>query len=342
VIAYAKTKGIYVFMYIDYLGGNDAEAWRTHTAASTTTQMEAWGNTMGSRYKDSTNVLWIVGGDTDPTSYQTKLDAMVAGLIASGATQLIGTRDEYPTTGDTHWATRTWWKINGNYQYWGTSPYNELWTQAKNMRGRLHSRPSGVLEATFENENGWTGLIGRAQSFYSILGGSLGYQTTGNCPIWHFNTVNSGQCGYGTTWTNWLNTTNFTNQTAFWKITQRNRNWWKFIPDTSNIVLTAGQSSGTDMAVCSITSDSTSILVYMPTDRQVTINTNYMRARVTDSVHVSWFNPATGDSTSGATLARTSSQVLNPPSAGEWVLALDAKQTEYSPKYNGNLIIRKP
>ena len=324
VIAYAKTKGIYVMLYPDYLGADASQGWSNETGNSTVEQMKSWGSFIGGRYRNSPNVLWGIGGDVNPTTWQTKLDSMVSGIKSTGDTHLIMTRDENPTTTDTHWSTRSWVTLNGTYPYWTNFDIQKVYQDAKSMRARKPPKPAGLQEAWYENEHSSTATQLRQQSYYIVLGGALGFQIFGNCPNWHFSKYSGSFCGAGD-WTNQLDSQGMINQRVFAKIIL-SRKWYKLIPDTNHVVTTAGYGTWGDgtYVTTAYASDSSVVIAYMPTNRQLTLNTTYIKAA--DWVRASWHNPATGDSTYIGTYARASSQNFTPSGAQDWVLILDAQE----------------
>lgn len=327
VIGYAKSRGIYVMLYPDYLGGDATQGWANETGNSSTAQMRAWGANIAGRYRDSTNVLWGIAGDINPSTWQTKLDSMVAGMKSTGDSHLMMTRDEPATTTDSHWPNRPWLTLNGMYPYWPTFDISNLISTAGSMRARRPRKPSGLQEAWYENEHGATQTQLRQQAYYTVFGGAIAYQIFGNCPNWHFSKFPGSLCGAGN-WVTELTSQGMKNQKIFWQIVVRNRPWYKLIPDINHTVVTAGFNSGSTYAATAWASDSMTILCYMSTNRQVTVNTNYIKSA--DSVRAAWLDPATGDSTYIGTFARTGSQNFTPSGSHDWVLALDAKETPLS------------
>jgi len=327
VIAYAHSKGIYTMLYPAYLGASSWDGWVDEVDLRTKDEMKTWGQWIGGRYKDSSSVLWGIGGDRNPETggHVDKMDSLARGIVAAGATQLMESRDDIGTTRDSYYSNSkyTWYTLNYQYPYWGTSVPHLVLDNAKVLRRRIPKMPSGLEEATYENENDWTATIVRQQAYYSILGGSLGYQITCACPIWHFSQVNSGQCSYGV-WQNWLDAVAMKTQKYFDKIVTRHRPWYKFIPDTSNTVMTAGKGTGEDLAQASRASDSTCIMVYMSSNRLVTIQTDWLRNRSGDQVRVSWLHPDDGDSVYVTTInSHDGEHSYTPSGSADFVLALD-------------------
>jgi len=107
------------------------------------------------------------------------------------------------------------------------------------------------------------------------------------------------------------------------------RHWWQLEPDYTNAVLTSG--AGTygqgDYAVAASTTDSSSILAYLPTSRAVTIATASLGA---DSVSAWWVRPADGTKTFAGDYA-SGVNVFTPPSSSDWLLVVDRKSLDFPP-----------
>ena len=322
IIGYARSKGIYLHVYPDYLGYDPSQGFSGETGNSTAAQMKAWGQYLGNRWKDSTNIVWAIGGDTDPTPWQAKLDSLVAGIQLSGDAHLISTRDEVETTGDTHWRGHPWMTLNNYYSYYNTSQF----TYARSCRGRRPAKPFFLSETYYENESPLghvtTQVELRTAMYWSTLWGAAG-QVFGNCPVWGFDHAYPYSCSGH--WYDNLNSQGHINARWIGKLI-RNRTWYTFAPDTNNVVLTSGQGSSSDFAVAAYATDSTTIMVYMPSSRQVTVTSARLKG---DSTHAWWFDPSSGATTDLGIQTR-GSHTYTPPT-GDWVLVLDAKSMGYPP-----------
>ncbi len=324
IIAYAKTKGIYLHLYVDYLGYDGSQGFSGETNASTTAQMKAWGQYLGNRWKDSTNIVWAVGGDTNPSAYRAKLDSLVAGVKSTGDSHLISTRDEVETTGDSHWnsVTESWQTLNSYYSYHSDSQFG----YANDCYNRTPAKPFILSETYYENESPLghvtTQVELRSAMYWCTIWGGAG-QVFGNCPVWGFDHAYPYSCNGH--WYNNLNSQGHINAKWIGGLV-RNRNWFNFIPDTSNQVLTGGMGSGTSYALCAYASDSTTMMVYMPSSRQVTVTSTKLKG---DSTHAWWFNPADGTTIDLGIQSRASHNYT--PASGDWVLVLDAKVMNYPP-----------
>ena len=68
VINEAAQRGLVVLLsplYLGYQCGD--EGWCNEVKAAALTDLRAWGHYLGNRYKNFDNIVWTIGGDTDPT-----------------------------------------------------------------------------------------------------------------------------------------------------------------------------------------------------------------------------------------------------------------------------------
>jgi len=94
------------------------------------------------------------------------------------------------------------------------------------------------------------------------------------------------------------------------------REWMKLAPDLERTVVVSGDSG---MAVAR-TSDSNTVIAYMPSDRKVTVNMEKMAGTDTKAW---WFNPVTGTADLIGTFPNAKTQTFAPTGKGDWVLVLD-------------------
>ena len=329
ILTIAAGYGIYIDLFTNYLGSNSTEGWQTEISASSSAVMLGWGQYVGNRYGSRPNITWCMSGDCDPSTWQAKVDQVVAGIRQYDTASLMNTRDEPYTFSTTHWPNRTWITLQGYYPYWDTWDIAQLQTMAKQSRWRVGGRrlPGLLKEAWYEDEHSpnTTPVQLRSQMYMSILNGGLAGQVFGNCTMYSFGKrTDSPFCGTGN-FVNYLESAGRISNKWAGKLF-RSRNWYKFIPDTNHTVMTAGYgTSGASYVTTSYASDGSTIVAYIPTSRTVTVTSAGL---VGDSTHAWWFNPATGATTDLGMQTRAS-HTYTPP-AGDYVLVLDAKSMGYT------------
>ncbi|HKQ34362.1 MAG TPA: DUF4038 domain-containing protein, partial [Nitrospiraceae bacterium] len=116
IIQSAAAKGIIIFLDPLYLGnGCGNEGWCADVQAATSSQMMAWGQYVGNRYKNYDNIVWMIGGDTDPTPVKSKVQAMVDGILSADSRHLFTAHNGGEQMAVTPWPGATWLKVNNVY-----------------------------------------------------------------------------------------------------------------------------------------------------------------------------------------------------------------------------------
>ena len=204
------------------------------------------------------------------------------------------------------------------------------WYQARGY-ARKNYLPSFNGEQHFESEiNGeisgdtemGTPYVLRKQEYWTLLSGGCG-QLYGNHYIWPFI---SG-------WQNNLNTVGV-QQLQYNSALFTAREWWSLVPDTNHTVLTGGYGtyatngliSTNDYATAASTPDGALAMVYVPTNRTLTVNLAKLKAAAT----ARWYDPTSGGYTAitGSPFANTGTHNFTSPGingAGDedWVLVLE-------------------
>ena len=184
-----------------------------------------------------------------------------------------------------------------------------------------------MVEANYEGENNTgsdpsTPQVLRRQEYWTMTSGAAG-QLYGS-----FYTV-----GFRTNWQANLDTTGVA-QLRYETSLLSTLPWWTFVPDQNHSVLTAGygtySSSGAvhtnDYATAARASDGSTILIYMPSSRTITVD----MSKITGSgATARWFDPTNGTFTtvSGSPFANSGSRQFAPPGnnaegSSDWVLVL--------------------
>jgi len=334
VISKASDLGAVIFLAPVYLGyGCSSQGWCAEVQARSSADMKSWGSYIGNRFKDYANIVWVIGGDTDPTPVRTKLDSLVAGLRAADnvyPNRIMTTHNEPETQALSHWPGRSWLTLNSIYTY-----SNTLYNQAEAAYDVSPTKPFYMLESSYENERGSTPQTLRAQAYWSVLRGGCGH-IFGNCPIWMFG-YTSAWCGL-TDWNSALNSAGSFSMSYFAALFN-SRYWHKLFPDRSGSVITAGAQSGTSFATFAYSSDSSSIIGYLPTQRNVTINPSVLTG---DSIQVWWYRPSNGVVSDAGIFGKTS-RSYSQPSSGDWVMVIDSKSFNFNEPGNlGPILVSPP
>jgi hypothetical protein len=289
-----------------------------------TNKCRAYGQFLGDRYKNFTNIIWMSGNDFQ--SWRNAGDDVVVRAVALGIkdrdTNHIHTTElDYDVSSsldDTNWNSIL--DLNATYTYYAT--YARL-IQDYN---RTNFLPSFMVEANYEFEHAYTGNSTlRHQEYWTMLCGATG-QLYGNGYTWpfasgwqsHLDTAGAIQFGY---------------VTALFAP----RAWFNLIPDTNHIVVTAGFGTystnadtslvnNNDYATAARTTDGSLVMAYMPTSRTLTVD----MSKLSGPALAHWYDPANGTflSISGSPLTNSGTRNFTPSGNnsdgdGDWILVLE-------------------
>ena len=313
ILAIAQQCGITLLVAPLYLGyACGSEGWCDEVKAATTAEMQAWGDYVGARYAYVPNIVWVLGGDTDPTTVAPKALEVVNGILAHDTTHPWTAHNQRESWASGPWPGQNWLTVNSFYSY-----TQEHYEWAQEGRGMTPVRPFFLMESKYENEHSVTMQQLRAAAYYTVIWGGCG-NVYGNCPMWHFGSSPTW-CG-SVDWRGALSSPGTQSMTWVQRLFT-SRRWWRLEPDYANAVLTSGAGTygQADYAVAASTSDGSSILAYLPTSRTVTIETTSLGP---DSVCAWWFRPGDGTTMFVGDFPGGSS-AFTPPAAGDWVLVVD-------------------
>jgi hypothetical protein len=289
-----------------------------------TNKCRAYGQFLGDRYKNFTNIIWMSGNDFQ--SWRNTGDDVVVRAVALGIkdrdTNHIHTSElDYfisSSLDDTNWNSIL--DLNATYTYYAT--YARL-IQDYN---RTNSLPNFMVEANYEFEHAYTGNATlRHQEYWTMLCGATG-QLYGNGYTWpfasgwqsHLDTPGAIQFGY---------------VTALFAP----RAWFNLIPDTNHVVVTAGFGTfsaaadtslvnNNDYATAARSADGSLVMAYMPTTRTLTVD----MSKVSGPAVAHWYDPANGTylSISGSPFANSGTRTFSPSGNnsdgdGDWILVLE-------------------
>jgi len=275
--------------------------------------MRTWGRYVGNRYASFDNVVWLIGGDTDPSAVRSKVREVVDGIREYDTRHLMTAHSEAESSPVTSWPGESWVAINGVYSY----DVDKLHQHYETAYQVTPTMPFFMFESAYENERGVTSRQLRAQAYWSMLSGGMGY-VFGGCPIWHFGSVN--WCGT----TNWKASLNDAGSISMQYANRlfASRPWHTLVPDLSHTTLTAGYGTyGTAAyATTARASDGATVIAYLPTSRQVSIDMTRVSGTQANAY---WFEPSSGSVTAIGTHGTTGTRTFTPPDVGDWVLVLD-------------------
>jgi hypothetical protein len=293
----------------------------------------AYGQYLGNRYKSFQNLAWLNGNDfnlwTVPSD-DTLVQAVSKGIRSVAPNQLQTVELHVRTSSsfdDPRWIPLI--ELNSTYTY---SPTYMQMLYSYNQRP---TAPTYLLEAHYELEDVGTPkdygtpYILRKQEYWTMLSGGAG-QIYGNAYLW---TMKDG-------WQSHLDTPGV-EQIKYWKDVLLSVPWQDLVPDEDHSVLTAGAGSfgnidtrvsESDYATAARTPDGSTVVVYIPTVRTITIDMTKLRGKP----KARWFDPSNGtyQDISEGPIANSGSHQFTSPGKnhdgdGDWVLLLNVSNPRH-------------
>jgi uncharacterized repeat protein (TIGR01451 family) len=302
VISQAAQRGILVLlapMYLGYQGGN--EGWYQEMLANGTNKCRQYGRYVGERYAGFPNVIWVNGGDAPPMNGLAQIEAIVAGIKEFDTVHLHTAHSSRGRSAIDDY-DRPWLDLNTTYtDCAGALP------QSRADYLRTKPLPFFHIEGIYENLGASSSCL-MGQAYFPAFLGARGH-VFGNDPVWLFDPG----------WPNALGSAGATYMRNAWALLL-SREGWGLVPDIDEQIVTSGRGSGTGYAAAARAPSGTSVLVYVPTARTLTVDT----AQVPGASFVGWwFNAASGAAQMIGTFANGGSRAFTTPAGGPWVLVLD-------------------
>jgi hypothetical protein len=322
VLKLASEKGIAVFLFPLYLGrecDETSEGWCIEVQKATISDMRAWGEYVGNRYSNYDNIVWVIGGDGDPTPVKSKVQAMVDGIASKDTRHPFTVHNARGVMAVTPWSEAEWLNVNNIYTE-GTD-YQDAAT-AYNISP---PKPFFLIEGQYENIRDPSVQMLRAQSYWTILHGGFG-SFFGNCPVWGFG-FTGNYCPSFTDWRTQLNSPGALSMKHFQALF-KSRRWDTLVPDTSQTILIGGSGKfgSADYASSACAADGSSILIYLPSSRTITVSGECLSE---NTMIAWWYDPSNGVATQIGTFPTSTPQSFSPPNSGDWVLVLDSADAPF-------------
>jgi hypothetical protein len=299
-----------------YLGyGCKDEGWCAEVKAASEEELHLWGSYLGKRYKDFKNIVWLIGGDTDPTQVKEKIIQVVKGIREYDTIHLMTAHNQPESMAVTPWHGEPWLSINNVYSY-----DSLIYRQFKDAYDLMPEMPYFQIESAYENEHESTSQQLRSQAYWAVLSGAVGH-VFGNCPVWHFGF--SGTWCHLTDWKKELDNSGSKSMDYLQRLF-RSRSWQKLIPDFDHRVITSGYGKwgSKDYTTCAETSDGNTIIAYLPSKHLVTVDMGRIKGKKSKCW---WFNPSDGIAELIGIFKNSGYQDFIPSSSGDWVLVIDSE-----------------
>jgi hypothetical protein len=304
---------------------------------------KAYGKILGERYRNSSNIIWILGGDR-PIEVELQRQTVVAMAMGlregDGGSHLISFHPQGGQGSSQLLHNEEWLDFNMR-QNGHSQSYTERYFMTYEDYKLEPSKPVIDAEPIYEDhpinfnpdQNGHsTAADVRRPLYWDLFSGACGH-TYGHHSVWQMwspdkNPINRplmpwyeaiDQPGAG--------------QMVYGRLLMESRPYLTRIPDNSIIVPDKITSSvpgaGAYRFVATRDQEGTYAMIYAPTGRKFTVRMDVIKGK---EVVAWWYNPRNGDAKQIARFPNTGTQTFNTPAPGEnldWILVLDDVSKKY-------------
>jgi len=343
VVKMAETRGMYIGLLPTW-GDKVTKNWGTGPAIFNKENAYKYGFWIANRYKNSPNILWILGGDRpavrDSNDWKPIWRAMANGILAASGNKAFITYHpsggSYSTSQYIH--NEVWLNMNMIQSGHGGGHDVATWDLINRDFNLLPTKPVLDAEPNYEDHpvNPWpkwdpaNGYYRdydvRKQLYRSVFAGACGV-TYGHHSVWQFYSKREEKVNYADRyWTEAINRPG-AYQAGYLRKLITSRPALLRIPDQS--IITTGQGEKGEHICAFRDSIGSYMMLYMPVGKTITINTTALKCR---EVKGWWFNPKDGHANSLGKLKVQPDMSFTPPTAGfenDWVLVLDNPDYAY-------------
>ena len=317
----AANHGITVFLY-------PIDGWtigNSFVPASISTCHE-YGMRVARYFAALPNIVWMTGGDYFPATEDLAagsevdhcLDAALRGIRDAGNTRPFSIQLNYERSWSTQnpfWAPRVDW----NFVY----TYHPTYEAVLKAYRAQPARPALFGEGNYEGENNQPGPPTTAETLRRQV-------------LWALTSGSPGDI-FGTD--DWEFLPGWQGRLDSESIRQISRlralvgalPWWRLVPDDSEPIVTAGRGEqvtddtfrdvlDSDYVTASSTPDGTTALVYVPTSREITVDTS----RFARQAKASWIDPTTGDRLPARLATHMNTPERNSGGDTDWLLLVQS------------------
>lgn len=331
ILALARSKGLLMFLVPAYLGYPDdpTQGWASRLLDTHNSPQKslAYGRFLGSRYKDTPNIVWQAGGDNDATgSLQPHMSNMILGIKELSAQMWTG-----------HWGVFTIWSTNNAaYAQWMDIDGLYAWTEsalggegpqykaqlARYSRGKImipldQSYERDVPHFADNDNPQWI----RRKNYDGLLSGCAGTSFSPG--------TSDNQLYVFQNWRPLMNTQGMREAQYAFRLFE-SRPWHQLVPDTQGSIVALGRGTfgDIDYACTARTQNGSSVIVYVPTQRGITVDMSQIAGVRAKAF---WYDPRSGSATVIGTFAAAGHRVFASPAGGDAVLVLDDASANFPP-----------
>ena len=327
-------------LYIGFLptwGDKVTPIWGVGPVVFNPENAYSYGRFLAERYRNQTNIIWILGGDRPPfhedKDFRPIWREMARG-IREPMVDLPLLMTYHPMGGHStgEWLhEEPWLDMNMMQTGHGSGHDVPVWEWVERDLQRQPAKPTLDGEPNYEDHpvNPWpkwdpaNGYFRdhdvRKQLYRGVFAGACGV-TYGHHSVWQMYQEDRERINYADrTWREALDRP-AARQVRHLRALMESRPFFTRIPDQSILVSDAGQ--GSQRVQATRDEQGSYAFVYLSDTRPVTVLLDPLAG---SQVNASWFNPRTGETNQAGSYPSQGEQTFTPPAEGpDWVLILDA------------------
>jgi hypothetical protein len=342
VIKKAEEKGMFIGLLPTW-GDKWNKKWGVGPEIFTPENARVYGKFLGMRYKNSPNIIWIVGGDRPvETDLQRDIVAKMAkGLKeGDGGNHLISFHPSGGSGSAQYFHNEAWLDFNMR-QNGHSASYTERYYMTLEDYNREPVKPVMDAEPIYEDhpinfdpdKNGHSVASDvRRPLYWDLFSGAFGH-TYGHHSVWQMYSANRQPINRPLMPWNEAIDQPGAGQMIYGRLLMESRPFVSRIPDNSIIVPDNVPSSVPGAGVYSFVATrdqkGTYAMVYVPVGRKFSVRMDVIKGK---NVVAWWYNPRNGEAKQIGKYTNSGTQTFNTPTPGEsldWILVLDDADAKY-------------
>ncbi len=325
VVKTAQLLGLYIALLPTW-GDKYNLAWGKGPEIFDGTSAEAYGRWLGERYKDQSNIVWVLGGDRrlEKRRHFEVIQGMAEGLQkGDGGRHLITFHPSGQQSSSKHVHEESWLDFNMIQSSHGHAERDNYRNVAEDY-GKTPIKPTLDAEPCYEDHprgmresNGYFDEVDvRKSAYYAVFAGACGH-TYGHHSVWSMTTERNSY--HIMHWKDALHRPGAL-QMHHLKALMESRPFLDRVPDQSLIAVNYEGSN-----YMTATRGQSYAMIYCPNGLAVKVAMGKIDG---GEVEASWYDPRLGSFQSAGLFPNEGQNTFLPPTAGrgnDWVLTLDSR-----------------
>jgi hypothetical protein len=295
----------------------------------------SYGRWLGARYRNDTNVIWVLGGDrpayTDTNDYRPIWRAMAAGIDEGVGRRVIKTYHPSGNHSSSEWLhDEGWLDFNMMQSGHGSGRSTPTWEMIAHDYALAPTKPVLDAEPNYEDHPvdpwpTWNPASGyfraddvRRQSYRSVFAGGCGV-TYGHHAMWQFSGERYEAINHADRpWKDAIDRPG-AGQMIHLRCLMESRPFLTRIPDQGILLFDGGERG--EYRTATRDSEGRYAMVYLPTPQPVGVRLDWAAGSY---VRAAWYNPRNGSAQAIGEFSTSKEVTFTPPVDGpDWVLVLD-------------------